>query len=150
MQEKLRNWLPAAREGGQWSNEIHVNYKAESGLTIGKLYAKSLLDRGAFCGATGTLCFGLGMTWDLGFMGFKVRVDSSSLALFCHLCTMILRVISCCLGWTLNPDRSPVRGTQYHCTRPTRPIYATCRVPSYFDWKTQKVGNHFPAKAHSH
>ena len=38
-----------------------------------------LLDRGLFCGATGTLCFGL---WMALLLGFKTRVDSSSPVLF--------------------------------------------------------------------
>ena len=41
------------------------------------------LDRGAFCGATGTLCFGLRMILP---MSFKVRVDPSS------LCALLLLV----------------------------------------------------------
>ena len=52
---------------------------------------KISLGLGSFCGATGTLRFGLRMTLP---MGFKARVDSSSPTLFCCLCAMIPRVIS--------------------------------------------------------
>ena len=67
-------------------------------------FLKILLDRGPFCGATVTLCFRLRMTLP---MSFKVRVDQSLPALFCHLHAMIPRVISGCRDQALNPDHSP-------------------------------------------
>ena len=73
---------------------------------IADLFLKFLLDRGSFCGATGTLCFGLQMT--LLPMG-KVRVDQSLPVLFCHLHAMIPRVISGCQDRAPNLDRSPRR-----------------------------------------
>ena len=72
-----------------------------------------LLDRGPFCGATGTLCFGLGMTLP---MSFKVRMDQSLPMFFCHLHAMIPKVISGCPDRASNPDRSPQRRTRYHGT----------------------------------
>ena len=75
------------------------------------------LDRGSFCEATGTLCFGLGMTLP---MSFKVGVDRSFPVLFCHLYSVIPRVISGCQGRASNPDLSPRRRARYHCTSPTR------------------------------
>ena len=44
---------------------------------------KFLLNQGPFCGATGTLCFGLWMTLPVSF---KVAMDRSSPAVFYHLC----------------------------------------------------------------
>ena len=46
-----------------------------------------LLGTGPFCGATGTLCFGVRMTLQ---MGIKARMDSSSPLLFCYLCLTTL------------------------------------------------------------
>ena len=43
---------------------------------FGLILKRFLFDRGSFCGATGTLGFGLRM--NLLPVGFKVRVDSSS------------------------------------------------------------------------
>ena len=71
-------------------------------------FLKFLLDRGAFCGSIGTLCIGLWMTLP---MSFNIRVDQSSPALFCHLCTMFPRVISGCWDWASNPDCLPLRRT---------------------------------------
>ena len=52
-----------------------INYNR----TASSFLFKFLLDRGPFCGATGTLCFGLWMTLP------KVRVDRSSPVLFFRL-----------------------------------------------------------------
>ena len=46
-------------------------------------FKKFLLDRGPFCGATGTFCFKLRMTPP---MSFKVSVDRSSPAFICRSC----------------------------------------------------------------
>ena len=80
-------------------------------------FLKFLLGQGPFCGATGTLCFRLQMTLP---MSFKVRVDQSLPALFCHLCTMIPRVISGCQVQASNLDHSLWRQAQFHCTSPTQ------------------------------
>ena len=72
-----------------------------------------MLDRGPFCGPTGTLCFRLWMTLP---MNFKVRVDRSLPALFCCLRAVFPRVISGCQDRASNPDRSPLRRARYHCS----------------------------------
>ena len=56
-------------------------------------------DKPLFCGATGTLCFGLKLTLA---MVFKAKVDPSSPALCSHLHIMILRVNS------EFPDQGPI------------------------------------------
>ena len=79
-------------------------------------FSKFLLNRGPFCGETGTLCFGLRITLP---MSFKVRVDQSLPMLFCRLPLMMARIITGCRDRALNPDHSPRRGARYHCTSPT-------------------------------
>ena len=49
-------------------------------------FFKGLLDQGPFCGATGTVCFGL---WIALPLGFKARVNPSLPVLFCCLHTTI-------------------------------------------------------------
>ena len=71
-----------------------------------------------FCEATGSLCFRLLMT--LLPVGLKVRVDSSSPALFRHLRAMILRVISGCWNRASSPDHSPQNRARYRCTSRAR------------------------------
>ena len=67
-------------------------------------FFKFLLDRGPFCGLTGTLCFGLRMTLS---MSFKVRVDWSSPA---HLLLL-----------TCNDPQSSLVSGNGHWTRIARP-----------------------------
>ena len=68
---------------------------------IADLFLKFLLDRGSFCGATGTLCFGLQMT--LLPMG-KVIMDPSLLA-----GTLLLLVLNDSQShiWLLGPGTKP-------------------------------------------
>ena len=78
-----------------------------------------------FIGPRSIFCsqwYPLYQTWDGSVlpMGFKVRVDSSSPALFCHLCIMFPRVISGWLDQESNPDHSLLRRTWYHCACLTR------------------------------
>ena len=67
-------------------------------------FKKFLLNRGPFCRATGTLCFG---PWILP-LSFKARVDPLSPALFCYVCTTIPWAISGCPERVSNPDRPPL------------------------------------------
>ena len=73
-------------------------YRQGNYLTVITFFLKFLLDRGPFCGATGTICFGLRMTLR---MSFTVRVDQSSPALF-FLLTVITLFETCVLKWILN------------------------------------------------
>ena len=74
---------------------------------------KFLLDRGRFCGATGTSCLGIPMS-------FKFRADQSSPALSCHLHAMIPRVISGC--WAGHQTRIAHPKGEHDTIVPARPI----------------------------
>ena len=81
-----------------------------------KVFCCFLFDQGPFCEATGILCFGLRMT--LVPMGFKARLDSPSLVLFCHWCAMIPRTISGCQDWASNLNHSPLKRERCHYGSP--------------------------------
>ena len=126
--------VPVAPQNGPWSNKklsMPLNHKRENLI----LLFKFLLDSGPFCGATGTLCFRLWMTLP---MGFKARLDSSLLELFCHLRTMIPRATSGYQDWESNPDHSPVRGAWYHCTSPAHNQVHSCVCNSLKKRKKKK------------
>ena len=69
----------------RWSSKV-VDCDVLAPIFI--FFFKFLSDQG-LCGAIGTLCLGFRMILPISF---KDRVESSSPALFCHLCSMIPRL----------------------------------------------------------
>ena len=73
--------------------------------------------------------------WNHWYPPFQISDDSThefqsqgGSVLFCHLCTMIPRVISGCWDQASNLDRSPVRQTQYHYASLIRLEYMTVPI----------------------